>query len=122
MLLRVRHNAFNSEKRIELSAWVYGGVDQNLNYGFDVLTWINEGYLDSLIGCGDAAAVAAAGEHNCRIANAIWDIDSGIDTVDSRKAYMPEVASRSQDVAIQVRSVGGMDVERGLWDTAYSGG
>lgn len=41
------------DRKLELSAVVYSGqVDVNLFYGFDILTWLNEGLLDAIFVSG----------------------------------------------------------------------
>lgn len=109
-------------KRLELSAWAYGSVAQNLDYAFDVVAWISEGLLDSFIGASDPHITAAAEAHGCRLAPAIWDIDASADTADGRSRDSAEVRARAQDVSIMLKSIGGIDVAQGYWETAYSGG
>jgi len=109
-------------KRLEVSAWVYGSVSQNLDYGFDVVSWINESLLDSVVGTGDPEIAAAAEAHGCRITSAVWDIDGSADTAEGRSRDSKEVRGRAQDVSIRLKSVGGIDVGQGYWDTAFSGG
>lgn len=59
-------------RRIEMTAWVYGGVAQNLNCGFDVERWIREGLLDGVIAFAsedpaeDRALLATARSQRCR--------------------------------------------------------
>jgi len=92
-------------KRLELSAWIVGGVDRNLDHGMDVERWIRQGWLDSVINHGgplDPQLIATAKACHCRfIFNAIggeyakqwmtgygagvdgfaiWDIDSAQDS------------------------------------------
>jgi hypothetical protein len=109
-------------KRLELSAWVYGGVAQNLDYGLDVVDWINAGLLDSIINTSDPPIHAAAQAKGCRIVSAVWDIDSSADTAEGRSRDSQEVRDRVQDVSIKLKTIGGIDVGQGYWDTAFSGG
>jgi hypothetical protein len=109
-------------KRLELSAWVYGGINQNLDYGLDVIGWINQGLLDSVIGTGDPPIHAAARAKGCRIVSAVWDIDSSADTAEGRSRDSKEVRERTQDVSIKLKTIDGVDVGQGYWDTAFSGG
>jgi len=64
-------------KRLELSAWIFGGIPANLNRGLDVEHWIRQGWLDSVINHGGplpGELIAAAHEHHCRfIFNAIGE-------------------------------------------------
>ncbi|MBI3922658.1 MAG: family 10 glycosylhydrolase [Armatimonadetes bacterium] len=116
----------NKGKRIALSTWVYGSVDENLSYGFDVVTWINEGYLDSVIGTGDPTIAAAAAAKECRIVSASWDID--MHTMGTRPGVSAEVRERTQPVAIKLKTVSGVNIgytnasRSALWEAAYSGG
>ncbi|MBM3477455.1 MAG: hypothetical protein FJX75_29650 [Armatimonadetes bacterium] len=109
-------------KQLTVSAWVYGSANQNLDYGFDVVTWINEGLLDSVIGANDPEIAAAAQAHACRLTSAVWDIDGSADTAEGRSRDSREVRDRAQDVSIRLTTVGGIDVGQGYWDTAFSGG
>jgi hypothetical protein len=109
-------------KPLEVSAWLYPSVGQNLDYGFDVVGWINEGLLNSVIGANDPEIVAAAQGGGCRIASAVWDIDGSADTAEGRSRDSKEVRDRAQDVSIRLRTLGGVDVGQGYWDTAFSGG
>jgi hypothetical protein len=109
-------------KRPELSAWAYGGVAQNLDYGLDVVAWINEGLVDSLIGAGDPRVNAAAQKKGCRLVSAVWDIDSTADAAEGRRRDSKEVRDRTQEVSIRLKTIGGVDVGQGYWDTAFSGG
>jgi hypothetical protein len=113
-------------REIELSAWVYGSVDENLNYGFDVVTWINEGYLNSLIGTADPAITAAAAAKNCCLVPAVWDVN--LDSISGRPGTNAEIRARTQEVAIKLKTAGGVNVwpteggRSALWEAAYSGG
>ena len=110
------------QRRLEVSAWLYPNVSQNLDYGFDVVGWINEGLLDSVIGTNDPQIAAAAEARGCRIVSAVWDIDSSADTAEGRSRDSKEVRDRARDVSIRLKTVGGIDVAQGYWDTAFSGG
>jgi hypothetical protein len=106
-------------KRIELCAWVQG---VNLDFGTDALTWVNEGWLDSVTG-GDVTVGAAAAEHHCRIASIIWDVNP-----DDPAAFSKEARDRKQDVSVRLWTVGGVNIgyadatRSALWQGAYSGG
>jgi hypothetical protein len=110
-------------RKVELSVWTYGSVEADLNYGFDILTWINEGLLDSVIAVGDPPMQAAAAEHGVRLVPAIWDIDP-----DDRARFSKEVRDRQQDVSVRLWTVGGVNIgytdasRSALWEAAYSGG
>jgi hypothetical protein len=108
-------------KRLELSAWVYG-VNQSLDYGLDVVDWINQGLLDSIYGSGDPPMQAAARAKGCRIVGAVWDIDGSAETAEGRSRDSKEVRDRMRDVSIKLKTIGGVDVGQGYWDTAFSGG
>jgi hypothetical protein len=109
-------------EQLQVSAWVYGSVSQNLDYGFDVVGWVNGGLLDSVIGTSDPEIAAAAQAHGCRITSAVWDIDGSADTAEGRSRDSKEVRDRAQDVSVRLKTVGGIDVGQGYWDTAFSGG
>ena len=109
-------------KQLELSAWLYGSVSQNLDYGFDVVGWINGGLLDNVIETNDVEIAAAAQAHGCRITSAVWDINDSADTAAGRSRDGKEVRDRAQDVSIRLKTIGGIDVGQGYWDTAFSGG
>jgi len=110
------------QRHLEVSAWVYPSVSQNLDYGLDVVGWINEGLLDGVIGTNDPQIAATAEARGCRIVSAVWDIDSSADTAEGRSRDSKEVRDRAQDVSIRLKTVGGIDVGQGYWDTAFSGG
>jgi hypothetical protein len=106
-------------RRIEMSAWVQGA---NPEFGTDTLTWVKEGWLDSVYG-GDVTVNAAAAEHKCRIASIIWDINP-----DDPAVFSKEARDRKQDVTVRLWSVGGINIgstdatRSALWQGAYSGG
>ncbi len=109
--------------KLQLSAWVFGGIETNLNYGMDVEYWIRRGWLGSVINHGgplDPQLIAAAKAHNCQfIFNAVggdlakqwitgyeagvdgfavWDIDGAQDSptswaILSRAGHRAEVES-----------------------------
>jgi hypothetical protein len=112
----------DKQRRLEVSAWLYPSVSQNLDYGLDVVGWTNEGLLDSVIGTNDAEITTAAEAHACRIQSAVWDIDNSADRAEGRSRDSKEARDRAQDVSIRLKTVGGIDVGQGYWDTAFSGG
>jgi hypothetical protein len=141
-------------KKLELSAWVFGQVGMNMDYGLDVVGWINEGLLDSvLIQSMEPTLMEAAKAHNCRVIDAeyqgdherleawvanreagaegiaIWDMDSDSPTnwaIQSRSGHEEQVkafvAERPTLPTIKLKTVAGADVDKGLFDAAYSGG
>jgi hypothetical protein len=52
----------------------------------------------------------------------VWDIDSTADTAEGRKRDSQEVIEWTQDVSIRLKTIDGVDVGQGYWDTAFSGG
>ena len=62
-------------KKIELSAGVLNGeVDLNLFFGWDIMTWLNEGHLDSMFIGGDIdpAALDAVKANNCKLIRQLY--------------------------------------------------
>ena len=56
-------------KRLELSAWIVGDPNLNLDFGIDVKQWIEQGWLDSVIGHGgplNPGLIATAKAHKCQ--------------------------------------------------------
>ena len=70
----------------------------------------------------DPKVIAAANAKGCRLLPGVWDIDSTADTAEGRKRDSQEVRDRPDGAPIKLKTIGGVDVEQGYWDTAFSGG